>query len=120
MPWARDDRNIVIDLHRSRRAGDETAADDSEAERTLLMRAAVVDGKEPVLPSKDPDFVTTRVHDPKATLFEVPDCTDVSAQVTLSPRGARLRSSSGFQPYKRQAFSKNTLLCHSAGSRVER
>ncbi len=120
VPWTRNDRRVLIDLHGPRCARDETAADDPEAERTLLVRAAIVDGKEPVLPSENADFVATRVHDSKAPLFEIRDWTNVGAQVTFSSRGPCFLSSSGFHPYKRQAFSKNTRLCHSAGSRVER
>lgn len=120
VPWTGNDRRILIDLHGSRGARDETAAHDPEAERTLLVRAAVVDGKEPVLPSENADFVATRIHDSKAPLFEIGDRPNVSAQVTFSSRGSCFLSSSGSHPYRRQAFSKNTRLCHSAGSRVAR
>ena len=120
MPGTGDDRNVVIDLHRAGCAANETPADDAEAERTLLMWAAVVDREKTVLPPEHAKFVAARVDDPKAPLLEVGDGADVNAQVTLSSTGTRFLSSSGFHPYNRQALSKNTRLCHSAGSRVER
>ena len=62
---------------RSPRRAAKPAADDAEAHRPFLVRAAVVDGEEPVAPAQDPDFERTRLDDPETAILEIADRSNI-------------------------------------------
>src|SRR3979490_635277 len=71
VPWTCNDGALLVDLHPTGRAPVQPAAHDPKAQRALLVRAAVVNGEEAVLPTKDADLMARRAHEAEPPFLEI-------------------------------------------------
>ena len=70
----------------------------TKAQRTFLMRAAIVHSEKAILPAEDANLVVTRHHYPEAALLEIRDRTNVDHHLADCTTAAGLFSSSAFHP----------------------
>src|SRR5207237_10099484 len=98
VPGAREHGRFLVDLHRARRLAAQPSADDAEADGSALVRTAVVDRIEPVMPPQDAHLVLARGHYPEPAVFKIRDRTYADPHLAFSSTALVSSTSSSFQP----------------------